>query len=119
MNKWTLGLVFAAIALLAGLEPGLTSGLTPNMIVAALSAAALTYVGKVMDPNSIIELPPSVTAIGLALVAVGPMIGDAFNSGTYLAPQTWVGIVGAFLTAFYGKLSVPHGFTLARRGVRY
>lgn len=114
-NKWTLAAVFGLVALLAGVGPALSGGtLTPNVLVAAAAAAVITALGKVMDPNSILELPPLVTALVLALAAVAPMIGDAFTNGTIVDPTVLGGILVAFISAFWGKFSEPPGFKLAR-----
>lgn len=113
--KWLIAVVFGAVTLVAGVGPALGNhALTPNVIVAAAAAGILTALGKVMDPNSVIEVHPLVTALVLGVVAIGPMVTDAMTNGTIADPTVVGGIVVAFITAFWGKWSEPTGFRLAR-----
>ena len=117
MNKYTLAAVAFIVALFAGVGPALSGGsLTAATIMAAVSAAGIAALGKIMDPNSIVSFPPLVTAFLLATASVVPMIGDAVTNGTITNAAVWGGILVAFLNTLWAKWSVPNkAFTFGHR----
>jgi len=107
VNKYIAALAFAIVATLGGIVSGLSSGsLTASVLFTAITAGVGAGLFKLMSPESIVNFPPVVTAVLLAIMVATPVFKEA-NADGVMTVQEWVGIAVAFVTAVVGKLTVP------------
>jgi len=107
VNKWILAVVAAAIALFAGIVPGLDAGqVTVGALFAAAAAGLLAGVGKLYDPGAVLQVPRIAKAVGLALAAAVTQMGGAMADGVISAGE-WGGIAVTLFTVFWAKWSTP------------
>lgn len=107
MNKYVWAVLFGVVAMLGGVVSGLSSGtLTNQAIFASIVAGLGVGIFKLMDPNSIVSFPPIVTGLVVSVLAVWGPFQDAMADGK-LSLQEAFGLIVAFLTALYAKISPP------------